>query len=477
MSAANNSPKIEALAQNLGLREVDTNQVIRQIARDILLSMHGKDNEQITSILLVGPPGHGKTTSFKEASKLVASALGMEFLENAKLDAVDRIDPDKHFVFVSQETAGVVSALEWLGLPSKAILQDGSPDGVPVMGRLYSARLRKAEMAGGSCVLLDDFLNASPSIQNVGLSLTEEKRFNDLNLTKSYIGLTGNLGAHDGTHTSPVSTALRNRCRVLFIQDKQPNFVARVQSRYRDAIGDAAVLGFMNRHDECFAEMPDPKQRGGYATPRSWDKFIVEARRAVRAAGGSLAGAMEDLSMNSAALLGLAVSQKYVGYMNSYIKSADPLAREIIMEGRFDKKKIEEKMKEGLSAEGQYFNYQLAIALSDYAAIKVVKDNGDYKQAVERFVQGVLPLDTVNFNMAVDNFKRVLAVKMESLSQKISDTRRDLKPEVKQAICSLFVANPECNDVNRDNVIRVMSDMNLYEDARARRTRRTGGPR
>jgi flagellar biosynthesis GTPase FlhF len=107
MSAANNSPKIEALAQNLGLREVDTNQVIRQIARDILLSMHGKgnkkldakiekvysewnkgakwedDNEQITSILLVGPPGHGKTTSFKEASKLVASALGMEFLENA----------------------------------------------------------------------------------------------------------------------------------------------------------------------------------------------------------------------------------------------------------------------------------------------------------------------------------------------------------------------------------------------------------
>lgn len=512
--------KIENLAIDLGLRESDTTGVIDRISFDILTSMYGKsptlnkkieevyeewtgnkwfhDKDPLTAILLVGPPGHGKTTSFKEASKKVAAALGMRYLENAQLDLVPLhdvyetdengdyvlengqkklvargIDPEKDFVLVTQEAAGVVSALEWLGLPRAIKL--GRAEGAKVdqeaMGRLYSERLLKAQKAGGSTILLDDFLNASPSIQNVGLALSEERRFNDLNLQNSLVGLTGNLGAHDGTNTSPLSTALRNRCRIFFIQDKLDDFVMRAQTRWNDQIGDAATLGFLRRAPEWFAKMPNVKQRGGFPSPRSWDKFIVAARRAVARTGGQLALAIKDLQDESASLLGLDVGQAYAGYMNAYIKSADPIARAAILDGKFDRAAFKKQMESDMSGDHQYFSFQFAMAASDYAANKAASD-GKIDVALKRFVDAVLPLDGPNFNLAIDNFKRNLANKMESLSSGKS-SKREISMEVKTQISNAFAAHPDCTSKNREDVIDVLSDRDKYQTVGSRRRQRS----
>lgn len=513
--------KIDQLAQSLGLRESETSVIIDRIAFDILTSMYGKsekldkkirdvykewtngadwfeDKDGLTALLLVGPPGHGKTTSFKEASKKVAKALGMRYLENAGLDVVplhDRpvldddgepvmnddgtpkvirgIDPENDFVLVTQEAAGVVSALEWLGLPRAIKLGKvpGEKNEQEAMGRLYSERLLKAQKAGGSTILLDDFLNASPSIQNVGLALSEERRFNDLNLQNSLVGLTGNLGSHDGTNTSPLSTALRNRCRIYFIQDKLEEFVMRAQSRWTDTIGDAATLGFLRRAPEWFAKMPDVKQRGGFPTPRSWDKFIVSARRAVARAGGSLAHASRDLNDESSALLGLDVGQAYTAYMNAYIKSADPLARAAIIDGKFDRNAFKKQMESNMSGDNQYFAYQFAMAASDYAANKIASD-GKLDQGLARFVDAVLPLDGPNLNLAIDNFKRNLANKVESMSSKLKNGR-EISMEIKHQISNAFATHPECTKENRENVIDVLSDRDKYQSVAARRRQRS----
>lgn len=514
--------KIEHLAIDLGLRESDTGTIIDRIAFDLLSSMYGKsanldtkiravykewtggadwfeDKDSPTAMLLVGPPGHGKTTSFKEASKKVAKALGMRYLENADLDtvplhdvyetnddgsfALDKdgkkklvakgIDLEKDFVLVTQEAAGVVSALEWLGLPRAIKLgkAEGAKMDQEAMGRLYSERLLKAQKAGGSTILLDDFLNASPSIQNVGLALSEERRFNDLNLRNSLIGLTGNLGAHDGTNTSPLSTALRNRCRIYFIQDKLDDFVMRAQSRWTDSIGDGATLGFLRRAPEWFAKMPNVKQRGGFPTPRSWDKFIVAARRSIARAGGSLGQSIKDLQDEAASLLGLEVGQAYTAYMNAYIKSADPLARAAILDGKFDRASFKKQMDSNMSGDQQYFAYQFAMAASDYAANKAASD-GKIDQALKRFVDAVLPLDGPNFNLAIDNFKRNLAHKMESISSKVKNSR-EISMEVKTQISNAFASHPECTAENRENVIDVLSDRDKYQTVGSRRRQRS----
>lgn len=484
--------KLDQLAIDLGLRETDTTIAIDRIAFDLLLSMYGKsetlngkirkvyqeltgsewseDKDPLTALLLVGPPGHGKTTSFKEATKKVAKLLGMTYLENADLDKVplNKID-ENTMVLVTQEAAGVVSALEWLGLP-RAIEagRDENDKKIEAMGRLYSERLLKAQRAGGSTILLDDFLNASPSIQNVGLALSEERRFNDLNLQNSLIGLTGNLGAHDGTNTSPLSTALRNRCRIYFIQDKVNDFVNRAQTRWNDIIGDAATLGFLRRSEEHFAKLPNVKQRGGFPSPRSWDKFIVSARRATKRAGGSLAHALPDLQDEASSLLGLEVGQAYTAYMNAYIKSADPLARAAIMDGKFDKKSFRDQMDKNMSADHQYFAYQFAMAASDYAANKIAIDKGKLDVALPRFVDALLSLDGPNFNLAIDNFKRNLANKVESLSTKVK-TGREINMDVKKAISNAFAAHPDCTQTHRDNVINVLSDHDKFQTVGQRR--------
>ena len=514
---------LSQLAMNLDLRESDTQTAIDRIAFDLLLSMHGKsetmarrveavykewtsgatwfkENDTLTSLLLVGPPGHGKTTAFKEASKKVAKALGMRYLENAALDTVPLhdvfeknaddslvvdaagkpilvtkgIDPENDFVLVTQEAAGVVSALEWLGLP-RAIKIGKAPGAVQeqeAMGRLYSERLLKAQRAGGSTILLDDFLNASPSIQNVGLALSEERRFNDLNLQNSLIGLTGNLGSHDGTNTSPLSTALRNRCRIYFIQDKLDDFVQRAQSRWTDQIGDAATLGFLRRSGDQFAKMPDAKKRGGFPSPRSWDKFIVAARRAVARANGSLAHALRDLNDESSSLLGLEVGQAYTAYMNAYIKSADPIARAAIMDGKFDRKQFKANMDGNMSGDQQYFAYQFAMAASDYAANLIAQNGGKLEPALERFVEATLPLDGPNFNLAIDNFKRNLANKVESLSDKAKNTR-EIKMDIKKVISNAFASHSECTADHRANVIDVLSDRDKYQSVGQRRRTRS----
>lgn len=505
MTSKSANPTPTEVASGLGLREVNTDRVIDLIAVDTLLLMHRAPNttpkmkqriekvwkewhpggtweddaEPITSVMLMGPPGHGKTTSYREACKKVARALNMEYLEGEKLAAVDVIDPEKHFVFVVQDTAGVVSALEWLGLPTKEKMkiieasEQGGKD-VYAMGRLFAPEMIKVMAASGACVLLDDLPNAQPGIQNVALSLTETHSYNSLRLPHAYIGATGNLGATDGTSTNRVSSALINRMRVLFIQDKLPSFIQRGTERYHDQIGDAAVLSFLNRHDECFTEWPDAAKPRPHATPRSWDKFIVYARRSVRKAG-SLAAAMVDLPTEASALLGPAVASKYESYMNAYIKSADPIARDIIMKGEYDKKTMEKRTAEGLSGSGQSFFYQLGMALSDYAAKKVLLDGGKTEVAMTRLVEGLMLIqDQSSMNQALDNFKRVLAIKAEHLSNPSSEKSRELKQDVKQQFLDILVKHPECSAEVRSSLIRVMSNSAQYESAHARRQRRTG---
>lgn len=496
------------VAKGYGLEELDTEGAVQMIAHDILITMHraasesnnkkrvaqienvykewypqGKfhdDGSPINSVLLMGPPGQGKTTAFKVAAKQVAQALGMNYLENGAIDAKMEETggiTDNDFVFVSQETAGVVSSLEWAGLPTSKIQLDPQGKERKVMGRLYSTRLQAIADAGGGLLLLDDFMNASPSIQNVGLSLTEEKRYGDLSLSKAYVGLTGNMGSVDGTHTTKISAALRNRCQIFFTQDKFQNFVKRVNAdpRYRDEVGDVGVCGFLERYQQYFASMPDPKLMGGYNTPRSWDKFIAEARRAVYTQGGRQGAlrALKTIQSKAASLLGHEVAHQYTTYLRSMMDLADPLARDVILHGKLDKDTLKKKFNEGYSASEQHFAYQYALALADYSAIKIVNDKGDLKEAVTRFAMGLTVLDGSSFTFGINAFKSKLANQFESLSDKRPDGTRELNEKSKIEIAKIVAAHPQCTKQQIQNMVDALSNTDKTSGMKSSRSRRS----
>lgn len=483
-------------AKGLDLFEVDTKQSVAMLRDDILLTifrgakqnkdaelmdkcerlyeewhprgvLNKDDTTPINPTMLIGPPGHGKTTSFKVALQEVAKGLGLIYLENSQIEKQQQTEEGitrKHLCFVSQETAGVVSALEWAGLPSEDKIKSktGKDGERAVMGRLFDARLVALEEAAGGVLLLDDFLNASPQIQNVGLSISEEKRFGRLALDNAYVGLTGNMGAIDGTHTTRISSALRNRCEVYYIEDHWQNFIQRAHTdpKYRDEVGLVGVDGYLERASQNFTAMPDSKKMGGYATPRSWVKYINAARRIVDANGGRayMADAIPELSRKAYALLGPTVGHDLTVYLRSLADLADPLARQVIYEGKLDTETLGKKFNEGYSAKEHHFAYQYANALADYTAQKVLKDKGKLDEAVARFTIGISPLKGPAFTHGMNVFKQRLANHVEELSEKIKDGERQLSFDACAKITQIVSSNPNVTGRQVQDMVDALSD-------------------
>lgn len=487
----------ESLAQSQELVEIDTRESVAMLRDDILLSiMRGaiaredtelvercerayrewyprskldrNDTTPINATLLIGPPGHGKTTSFKVALKEVADKLGLNLLINSEIEAKQNSEEGitrRDLCFVTQETAGIVSSLEWAGLPSEDKVKSKThPSGErSAMGRLFDARLLALEESAGGVLLLDDFLNASPQIQNVGLSISEEKRFGRLSLNNAYVGLTGNMGSLDGTHTTRPSTALRNRCKIYFIQDHWKNFVQRVQTdpKYRDETGLVGVDGFLERRSQDFFSMPDPKMMGGYNTPRSWMKYIDEARRIVNKHGGRefMKDALPELNRLARSLLGPHVGHQLTIYMRSLADLADPLARKVIHDGVLDTEMLAKKFKDGYSADEHHFAYQYANALADYTAQRVIADKGDLKVAVERFTVGLSPMTGSAFTHGINVFKQRLANQVESLSESIGNTgERQLTFEALTKITEIMSQSTLINARQTQDMINALAD-------------------
>lgn len=483
-------------AKALDLLEVDTKQSVNMLRDDILMTifrgarkrndaalmdkcirlysewhprgvMNTEDTTPINPTMLIGPPGHGKTTSFKVALQEVAKGLGMICLENSQIEEQQQTAEGitrNHLCFVSQETAGVVSALEWAGLPSEdKVKSNVDKNGErSAMGRLFDARLLALEESGGGVMLLDDFLNASPQIQNVGLSISEEKRFGRLSLDNAYIGLTGNMGAIDGTHTTRISSALRNRCEVYYIEDNWQNFLQRAHTdpKYRDEVGLVGVDGYLERASHNFTSMPDNKKMGGYNTPRSWVKYINAARRIVDSYGGRayMSEAIPALSRKAYALLGPTVGHDLTIFLRSLADLADPLARQVIYEGKLDTETLGKKFNEGYSADEHHFAYQYANALADYTAQKVVKDKGKLDEAVERFTIGISALRGPAFTHGMNVFKQRLANHVESLSEKIKDGERQLSFDACAKITQIVSSNPKVSAKQIQDMVDALSD-------------------
>ncbi|MEM6709198.1 MAG: hypothetical protein AAF648_10475, partial [Pseudomonadota bacterium] len=298
----------------------------------------------VTPTYLRGYPGQGKTTCFRVAAATVAEMLEMRFVENP---AEDYVPSGEELLFVVQELSGQVSAVDFGGIPN--VQSFAAPDGAEqrFMTKLANKRLAMLQHAGAAVLLLDDFSNASPNIQNVALSILTENRFQGLRLGRTLVGATGNLGSSDGTHVSATSNAIVTRVANFLVEDDLDNWVQRTLAAFPDAIGDAGIGGFLKRYPDLFHQPKRSRDGIPYPCPRTWSLFVPKLREIRFCHHSQCAENPEapfpysELEFEAAALLGQEAAHKLAGYYLSLFYDSDPLARALITEGAWSKEGLE----------------------------------------------------------------------------------------------------------------------------------------
>lgn len=527
MAKNDSKSDLNSIPANQGLMQIDTHEAMEEIAIAILrsayhytspenptlsadqLALNEKikksyseftngatwvdDQRKVLSTLLLGAPGQGKTTAFKQAAKKVAKSLGLRYLENPK----DETNVTKNdFVFTSLEFSAENSKMELGGIPAKSTIH-----GREVMTRLKQWRLESLSVAGAGLLLLDDFPNASPNIQNLGLSLTDEKRYQGLNLSNVYIGLTGNMGALDGTHTTRLSTALRGRCEIYYTQDKVANFIQRGKAEYADELGDVGVLSFLGRFEQKFSALPQSRESGGFVSPRTWENFIIEARRIVQDNGGRGAGELKGLGRimrKAGSLLGLEVGSDFGTFLHSMMTSAEPLARDIIVNGVTDQARLEKAYKDGFSADSQQFGYQFSVALADYASIAIAKIVNEkhpvvkgekstfsytpkkdpamdeaITEVVRRLAVGLNHVDENFLGFSVDNFKSGVAFKSPALADGVSVSGASINTDLKTLVVQTMQSVKGYNKNKLNIIVEAITDSDKFGNSAPGRVRQS----
>jgi hypothetical protein len=337
---------------------------------------------KISPMAFYGPPGHGKSASFRAAGMKFSQIMGLDFHEDPPSDFVP--DPERDFVMITLEMAGEVSNQTVGGIPSKAIMVD--KDGVEhaVMDKLVQRQFLMLADSAGGLLLLDDFNNASHNVQNMLLPIAQYRRFQTVKFGNCYVGFTGNLGAADGTQVFNPKLALKSRMRQLYVEDSPEDFVLRSDRAYanRPASYTRAkdiVNAFVATNPDMFAGNPahmNIESGDTYNCPRTWEALIERLGQRMPKFEGASASASAVAAQEIAhQVVGGQVKQEFGTYFYQMMTSALPLARELIETGTH-KPESAEKFKasigNGVSDTETDFAKQFALALANVGSEKLL---------------------------------------------------------------------------------------------------------
>lgn len=505
--------EISNLAKHVNLPEKHTKKIVEYLKHDILISLYRANpdvpayrkeenialNKKIADVyeakygkkfdyrvhaknkrlplFLMGPPGQGKTASYMAAAKEVSADLGLNYIEHVTDNYIPKTND---FIMVVQECAGENSAITFGGVPRAEEIKihtgkDAQGNDIfetrSVLKKALNYRFTVFEHCAGGVLLFDDAANAASVIQNILLPVAQNQTFQGLHIPNACIGFTGNLGALDGTYVTELSSALLTRVVPMFVTDTIEDFINRGYSYYNDDLGDLAFFNFLKRNPKDFASLPESGQKSGFACSRSHDNFIQGIRSIVERNGGRGKGEAESLDeiySHAKSCYGPDLGAKIAGYYNSYIRGADPLAREFVQEGKFNAERLKERYKGGTSTDDISFGYQFATACGDYtvnlitSAKEISYEGEEFKVAVQRFGKAVLALNDSEFSFSLEHMKNKLAAYVTDFSQATKDNR-ELKNEVRERIAHIINDLEDCNASKRSILIKVITDFDKMQ--------------
>lgn len=376
----------------------------------------------VESVCLHGLPGVGKTSAVRAAAKEVAKMLGMNLVENPVPPY--RPQPDD-LVISTLEMSGEISNIIMGGIPVADQLGEKNP--LKYMNKLPMYQLAIMGEAAAGILLLDDFVNATPIVQNSALSIALEGRFQMLDLGNTYVAMTANLGALDNSDVMPLSDPMTARIGHYYVEDTLPDFANRAMDRYADAIADAGVVSFLQSNQQMFMLPTDHETRASvnglrtpFPCPRSWDKLINNLRMySHRVLNSGEEPELGKLTKMAEAYVGRHAAKAFSAYRYAMMTGAEPMAKRLIETGELDEAKFEKLYGQGLGAHEQDFGYQLAFSLAAHVTTAIAnkpEDNEHTEMIMDRYCKALLKLDNATMCLSVSEFGARLARMVPSWS-------------------------------------------------------------
>lgn len=492
--------------EELKVASRDTETLIRDIKKDLLLSAYRPDSNEprfvklnqkierlfeaefnvpifsrdVTPYHIMGSPGHGKTTCFKVAAKWFSDELDMNLVVNPTDDYQLK---DNDFLMVILDLSGETSNIKFIGLPairdyeSQISLAEGESRPSKYTTSAPPKSLQSLSEATASLLLLDDFSNASPSIQNIGLSIMLEKGYQALKIGKNtFVNSTGNLGSLDGTSVSPTSTAMASRRQTYIATDTPDNWAKRTRNQFQDNIGDAGLGSFFEQFPECF-DMPTKSKKGeAFACPRSWSHFLPYAREAMHIyehqlnRSNHLEGFAFDLDgfiFKAEGHVGTDVAPKLRSYYLTLTNEVTPIAK-LLLAGEPLSEKHTSLLSNHASKggnESEFFFSMLTRALGERTAsmlsITAKQDRPNYIQQSETLLKnfsnamlecGVFPQKLNKISEGMSCFAHKLAMLNQKNSPEIASfSKHNNQPIIEQklleATVRAFASNPKAHQL------------------------------
>lgn len=298
---------------------------------------------QAVQLGLIGPPGHGKSSVFREAALLASKLMKMDFVEE-NFEAIPvglEVGPNTFF-YSSMYMAGKQSPVAITGMQ----IPDPASGLKTVLPEAYAIAAR----AGASMVVYEDITAAPPQVQTA-LHMMFDDHVPSESLRKIYFAYTGNLGKLDKTAATDLMSSLATRVELHYMRTAPQEYKKYIEENPKFNFGkvsDAMISGFIEMEGADLFDSIDSignRLNKKYCAPRTMDAFIKSVRQELSCQLGKsngvtpavrsrLVNTIQTLAQNT---VGLGKAPALQSYYNSILGDAYPIVQEILETGEISK--------------------------------------------------------------------------------------------------------------------------------------------